>query len=402
MGILSKLLALLASFFIAGSAGNQGEFENTDLPTGFDSYASDIEMVTLPEDLVNELKKGDVLVEIKNAVMSFFYKEVEEDKLISGANAGLVSMTGDIANMYFPAQSAEMIRNWPDAADDFTGVWLGRNRDNNWCVVTSVAPGSSAEKEGIQVGDIVYSLDDIVVTAADLPFAQMIMNGEKDSKLKVVLVRDYEEVEAELVRDTEQIACNAYMLKDKIGYLGIMNLDSGAVSSAVSYLLENQPEVLIVDLRGVNDNELEEVRKIAGNLLGETVIAKKQGKDGEAEEIVSEGEGLDVSYVVLVDEYTSDGGEILAQALRENRQAVLVGKHTFGNTPELAGYDVGDDLVFIAKARYLSREGIEIHGNGLDVDIEAELDETEEADGDSQVNAALEYAEEMIGEEAES
>ena len=403
MGFLTKILALLASLFVAGSVTTKETFTNTELPTDWEHVASDVETVALPEDLLKDLQKGDVLLEAKNAIMTYFYKEVEEDTLISGANAGVVSMTNDIANVYYMSDAAEQLRNWPEDTA-FTGAWLGRSRDSNWCIVTRVEAGSSAEKAGIQVGDIIYSVDDQVVSASTLGLAQLFMNGKTGSTVKVTLYRDYEEMEAELTCDTTATVCSAAMLSEKIAYLEIISLDeSEAIEKAVAFLAESNPEVMIVDLRGAIGNDMDVTAKVAGALLGNVEIAKCQGKQGEPEVVKSEGSGLDIGYVVLVDQYTSDGAEILAQALREAKKAPLVGETTFGNTPKLTWYDLNDDLMCLATARYLSAEGVEIHMNGLEVDTEVERSADDDAaDEDSQLNAALELAEKMTGEEEDS
>ena len=80
-----------------------------------------------------------------------------------------------------------------------------------------------------------------------------------------------------------------------------------------------------------------------------------------------------------------------------------MGETTFGNTPKLTWYDLNDDLMCLATARYLSAEGVEIHMNGLEVDTEVERSADDDAaDEDSQLNAALELAEKMTGEEEDS
>jgi carboxyl-terminal processing protease len=101
--------------------------------------------------------------------------------------------------------------------------------------------------------------------------------------------------------------------------------------------------------------------------------------------------------LVLVDQGSASGAEILAAALRDNRGVKLLGEKTFGkgSVQQIEQLKGGSSLK-VTVATWLSPKGELINDKGLQPDIEIKMtDDDYEADRDPQLLKALEIMKEM-------
>jgi carboxyl-terminal processing protease len=132
-------------------------------------------------------------------------------------------------------------------------------------------------------------------------------------------------------------------------------------------------ERLILDLRGNPGGLVPEVIGVASQFLDEGVtIFQEQGREGEPKLIKTVGrlgQWLDLALVVLIDDQSASGAEVLAAALRENGRATLVGETTFGTGTVLSTFPQDDgSSVVLGTAFWLTPEGEHVWQNGVDPD----------------------------------
>lgn len=126
---------------------------------------------------------------------------------------------------------------------------------------------------------------------------------------------------------------------DGIGYLEVGSLDFDRGERAVRHLatLEEQAEGLdglILDLRGADGRMLSAVVDLADRLLVDGGLARVRAPEMEGVttvEATESGNEGDYPIVVLVDDETEGGAEILAGALKAHGRAVVAGEETAGN-----------------------------------------------------------------------
>ena len=102
--------------------------------------------------------------------------------------------------------------------------------------------------------------------------------------------------------------------------------------------------------------------------------------------------------VVLVNQGSASASEILAGALRDNRNIKLVGAKTFGkgSVQELANFEDGSSLK-VTVARWLTPKGTSISEKGLEPDYKVEMTEEDiNAKKDPQLDKAIEILSGMI------
>ena len=124
------------------------------------------------------------------------------------------------------------------------------------------------------------------------------------------------------------------------------------------------------------------------------IVVIEDFSDREDIEYKAYGNGvfLDYKIVVLINEGSASGSEILAGALRDNRDILLIGEKSFGkgSVQELDELRGGSSLK-ITIAKWLTPKGELITETGLEPDVEVEMSiEDYEEERDPQLDKAVE------------
>jgi len=152
---------------------------------------------------------------------------------------------------------------------------------------------------------------------------------------------------------------------------------------------------LILDLRGNPGGLLETTVDIADMFLDKGIILVEVSREGDERvyNATGGGEAVDVPLVVLVDQFSASGSEVLSAAIQENGRGILVGQKTFGKgTVNIARSLSDGGALFVSIARWLTPERVQIDGVGIHPNIEVALsDEDIDLRRDSQLLRAIDY-----------
>ena len=129
---------------------------------------------------------------------------------------------------------------------------------------------------------------------------------------------------------------------------------------------------IVLDLRDNPGGYLGSSVAVASQFLpADTVVLIEQLGDGERElhKTRRDGRLLDMPLVVLVNNGSASGAEIVAGALADHDRAILIGETTFGKGTVQVEHDLTDgSAVRITMARWLTPSGHVIQGVGLTPD----------------------------------
>ena len=103
---------------------------------------------------------------------------------------------------------------------------------------------------------------------------------------------------------------------------------------------------------------------------------------------------MNVPIVVLVDGSSASASEILAGAIKDHNKGTLIGTTTFGKGIVQKLISLSDGTaVKITVSKYYTPNGVNIHGTGIEPDIEVEFDADAYTENgtDNQMEAAIEY-----------
>ena len=157
---------------------------------------------------------------------------------------------------------------------------------------------------------------------------------------------------------------------------------------------------LILDLRANPGGSLNAVVEMARMILPEGMIVYTENKNGKRSEYTCDGENeLDVPLVVLIDMNSASAAEIMAGAIKDYELGTLVGTTTFGKgiVQQIIPFRDGS-AVKVTISAYYTPKANNIHGIGIEPDIECEFDGEAYYDAENPVDNQLEKAKEVLRE----
>jgi len=123
-------------------------------------------------------------------------------------------------------------------------------------------------------------------------------------------------------------------------------------------------------------------------------------RDGNRVDYTCKNESkLEIPIVVLVNGYSASASEILAGALKDYELAKLVGTKTFGKGIVQSVYNLNDGTaVKLTVSSYFTPNGNNIHGIGIEPDVEVEFDADAytEDKTDNQLDKAVEVMKDLL------
>lgn len=339
--------------------------------------------------IMNRYSKVEALYQSLN---KYYYKDLDQDKLIEGMCYGLFEGTGDPYTNYMSKEQYENLMIKTTGKLEGIGVTVGANIDN-YIVVVSTVKGSPAEKVGIKSRDLIIAVDDVSYKGSELDMAVANMRGKAGSKVKVTYLRNGKSIDVNLTRASITLdSVFAETLDNNIGYIYISNFETGTAADFKKELHGFElkgVDGVIIDLRNNGGGVVESGVEIADLLLDEGVLAYTEGKAQERIYMNTTEGKTTLPYVLLVNGATASTSEIVASGIKDNKGGSIVGTKSFGKGVIQSMAPLKDgDAVKITVAQYFSPKGKVIHGIGVEPDYIVELPENSKVD--VQLNKAIE------------
>ena len=217
----------------------------------------------------------------------------------------------------------------------------------------------------------------------------------------VTLIR--EEIKIESVRETR--------LEDGIGYIKIENFTGRTVEEfkkALNTLLDTEDgamTALILDLRDNPGGLLKAAYDVADAFISRGIIVSTHGRLNRynqqypaTHEILCPAE---VELVVLVNEYSASGSEIVAGAIKDSKRGAVLGKKTFGKGVVQQRFPLNSlekkGAVSLTISTYYTPSGVSINEKGIEPNIVVEMSKLDKVTAAMRVYAA-EYVKTFVEE----
>ena len=286
------------------------------------------------------------------------------------------------------------------------GAYVSMDSETNLPKISGVIEGAPAADVDLRANDIIYEVDGVSTAGKTLTEAVNMIRGEAGTTVDLTIVRqgagDYLHVTVERAK-VESPTVKYEMLDDNMAYIQIVEFDDVTIdqfTDALATVKGSGMEGLILDLRGNPGGSLDAVVKIARKLLPEGMIVYTEDKAGKRTEYTCDGKTpLEVPLVVLVDMNSASASEILAGAIQDYGVGTLVGTTTFGKgiVQQIMPFTDGSAIKITISA-YYTPNGRNIHGTGIEPDVECEFDGEAYYNSDDPVDNQLEKAKEVLKE----
>ena len=338
------------------------------------------------------------LIKIQNVIDQYYLEDddIDPESLAEGIYRGYVDALGEKYTYYYTAQEYDTLKQ--DMAGTYSGIGALLTQSMDTGIITIVRPfkGSPSEEAGMLKDDVIYKVEGEEVTGGDLSEVVSRIKGEEGTTVNMELYRPSEDryytVDVER-RSIETPMVEYEMLEDNIGYVEIlefMDTTYDQFCDAVDDLTSQGMQALVIDLRdnpgGIVDSAADVLDRI---LPDDQLLVYTIDKNNTKEEYYSaDDDAIDVPIAMLINENSASASEIVCGCLQDYEKATLVGVTSFGKGIVQYIIPLGDgSAVKLTSAKYYTPNGRNIHGTGIDPDVEVKLDAEQE--GDEQLNAAV-------------
>lgn len=341
---------------------------------------------------------------LEDFIDEYYYndEDINTDAMMEGMYAGLVDSLGDPYSVYYTAEE------WQDLMQETEGIYYGigaylqLDLATGFAKINGVIPDTPAEEAGLRENDIIYMVDGEIVQGLELSEVVSRVKGEEGTIVHLTIYRegesDYLEIDVER-RKIESPTVRYEMYDNGVGYIQITEFDEVTTeqfTEALAVIKGSKAKGLILDLRSNPGGSLPVVVDIARSILPKGLVVYTEDKYGERDEYTCDGKNeLDIPLVVLINGNSASASEILAGAIKDYDKGTLIGTTTFGKgiVQRILPLTDGTALKLTISA-YYTPKGNNIHGIGIDPDIECEFDS--EAYYDDGVDNQLERAKQEI------
>lgn len=372
--------------------------------------------VVVPEQSYNELKNMAQKYAKQEKLMVFaeenFLYEADEEAMLEGALKGTLSALNDPYTEFLTKKEFDALMQDTEGSYEGIGVYITASDDNKIMVVAPIED-TPAEKAGLKTGDKIIRVNGTTYTAEQMDDAVKVMKGLPGTEVTITIERSDKEGNksiSDLVVNREKIRIKTIkpaMLEDNIGYIRITTFDMQTASDfnkAYDDLKNQGMQALVIDLRYNPGGIIDATVDISDKFMGKGVVTYTKTKSGETEYYNSDEHKEDIPLVLLVNEGSASASEIMAGAIKDTKAGTLIGTKTFGKGIVQRVQKFGNDGegVKITISEYFTPSGVNIHGIGIEPDIEIEL--TEDAEGygydyyatDNQLQKAVEVLKEKM------
>lgn len=336
-------------------------------------------------------------------VKSKYIDDIDTEKLVDGAVAGIAEATGDPYTRYMDEEEYSQMLNSGTETYGGLGIHITYDTKSEGIIILGIMPDAPALDADLKIGDVILSVDGTVVSQKTYYDCVDKLKGEAGSEVKLIIKRDNDTLEKTVKR--EEITPNnveSDIMDGNIGYIRIWSFDNNVYKqfkTEYEKLKSKNITGLVIDVRNNPGGLVSDTVSILKEMLPKCDIVKLVYKDESERVYKCDGKNqINIPVAVLVNSGSASASEILASAIKDSNTGVLIGTKTYGKgiVQEVQQLD-GKGALSITVAKYYTASGVEIHKNGIEPNITVELPEEYKKsssvprDKDTQLIKAIEY-----------
>ncbi|MFN2125501.1 MAG: S41 family peptidase [Candidatus Promineifilaceae bacterium] len=381
--------------------------EPPDMPaaseTAVPTAESPTETEALPENAADELDLS-TFYEVWGLINDEFDGQLPEDKeLLYGAIAGSLNSLDDAYTRFIRPEIAERLRDDLDGSVSGIGA-IVRPSDDGIIEIVRPLDGQPADLAGLKAGDLIIAVDGQSIAGMSFDEVLLMIRGPQGESVSLTIMREgaQEPLEFDLVRAEFEVPVVETQLFDEetrtIAYLRLSSFTRAAdqeVTDALTTLLAQNPDGMILDLRDNGGGFLDQAVAIADRFLPEGIVLYERNNAGSVNETFRSQTGdiaEEIPLVLLVNAGSASASEIVAGAVKDNGRGILIGETTFGKGSVQHVHTLSDGSELrVTIARWFTPNNLSISEEGITPDIEVATPEDLGGEDDTQLQRAIDY-----------
>jgi len=283
-------------------------------------------------------KNLDIYHTLFRELNMFYVDDVNPNELVKTSIDEMLSSLDPYTN-YISEDQIEDFRFM--TTGEYAGIGALISKQNNKIVIAEPYEGFPAQKFGIKAGDIILEVSGKNTSEMNTEDVSSLLKGPANKPVKIKLQRpgSKKPFTVDVIREKISIDAVPYygMLDNNTAYIRLENFTANCskeVQKAFLELKENDPESLILDLRGNPGGLLIEAVKIVNMFVpkGEEIVSTR-GKVKQWDKTYKATVApidTTIKIAVLTNRGSASASEIVAGAMQDLDRGLVVGTRTFG------------------------------------------------------------------------
>ncbi len=318
----------------------------------------------------------------------------------TGALHGLLESL-DADSSYLTASEYKAYKQHPATGVAQIGITVSKRY--GYAVVVSALPGSPAEKQHLEDGDVIESIGDQSTRELSLPVIRMLLEGKPGTTVTLSVVHPAKS-EPEKLTLTRYIAATPTLTEQQYENATILYLKPGALTAsrvdeiAAQLKTAGKDRKVLLDLRDSSGGDEQQGLRLANFFVKQATLATLEGQKFPRQTFTADP-ALFISaapLVVLVNRGTFGAAELTAAAIEDLKRGDVVGERTFGEGSVQKTIDLPDGAaLLLTVAKYEGPNGKKIPDEAVLPNVvvgptpEEEEDETPQPKGDQPLLKAI-------------
>lgn len=323
----------------------------------------------------------ELLSDTLAVIQTDYVDEVSPRDLVYGALKGMVSSLDPYSQFMDPDTYNDLKA---DTEGKFGGLGIEITLSDGLLTVVTPIEDTPAWKAGIKAGDRIVKINGEITREMSLSDAVKRLRGKPGEAVNIAILRESENkvLDFKIVRDIIKIMDikEVKILEDGIGYIKLIEFADNMprdFDAALQDLKAQGANALILDLRNNPGGLLDAAVKVAENFIenGKVIVYTKGRKSAQSIDYTSRLKRpvFDLPTVVIINEGSASGSEIVAGALQDYKKAIILGTKSFGKGSVQTVVPLSDGSALkITTSKYFTPQGRQIHEKGVVPDIIAE------------------------------
>jgi carboxyl-terminal processing protease len=357
-------------------------------------------------------KQMGVFEEVLHKIQNDYVVEPNIGSVTNGALHGLLESLDSDSSYLTPAEYTAYKAHQNDGTAQ---VGLNVSKRMGYATVVSVMPNSPADKQQVEDGDLVESIDGQSTHQLSLAMIRLLLEGKPGTTVSVAVVRP-RKAEPDVLKFTRVVVVPPALAEQQydsssILYLKPVVLTKERVTEIEARLRamgKNNNKKVLLDLRDVTVGDEAQGVRLANAFVQSGKLATLEGQKYPAQTFTADPAKFITAapLAVLVNHGTSGAAELVAAAILDSKRGDVVGDRTFGEGAVQKTIDMPDGAaLLLSVAKYESPSGKKIQDDAVTPNVSvspsidqflAEEDGTAETPGetakphaDDQLNKAL-------------
>ncbi|MCI8460697.1 MAG: S41 family peptidase [Bacilli bacterium] len=272
-----------------------------------------------------------------NDIVDDYYDNVDKEKLSDAAIKGMIDSLEDPHSNYMDSDTTIDFNETVDGS--FVGIGVTVKFENEYNTVIAIEKDGPADKAGLEVNDVIISVDGVDVKGVFGDELTKLIRGEVKTKVTLTVKRNGEEKNFTITRETIEIktvTSEDFEYDGKaVGYISISSFAANTASQfdkEIKRLEKKKIDSLVIDVRSNPGGHLSQVKEILSKFFDKkTVLYQIQSKNSKKKIYSSSNEKRDYPVAILINGTSASASEILASTFQENyEKSIVVGETSYG------------------------------------------------------------------------